>query len=48
MDPKSWIGARARISPYELIFWVAAAVIPFVFFEHYLSLAASVAVAALF
>ena len=48
MEPKSWIRARARISPYEIVFWIAAAVIPFVFFEHYLSLAASVAVAALF
>lgn len=48
MDPKSWIRAKARISPYEAIFWIAAAVIPFAFFEDYLSLAASVAVTALF
>lgn len=39
---------KARISAYEPIFWVAIAVIPFVAFENYLSLAASIAIAATF
>lgn len=48
MEPHSWIKAKARLSPYEVLFWAAAAIVPFIFFESYLSLAASVAVAALF
>ena len=47
-NPKDWIRAKARISLYEVAFWIAAAIIPFAFFESYLSLAASVAVTALF
>ena len=48
MNPQSWIKSRARISPFEVIFWIACAALPFMFFESYLSLAASVAITALF
>jgi branched-chain amino acid transport system permease protein len=48
MDPKEWMRRRTRISIFEPLFWIGAAAIPFVFFPNYLSLAASVAVAALF
>lgn len=48
MDPQAWIKRHARISPFELVFWIACAALPFMFFETYMSLAAAIAITALF
>jgi branched-chain amino acid transport system permease protein len=48
MDPQEWMRRRAAISVFEPLFWILAVAIPFLLFPNYLSLAASVAVAALF
>ncbi len=48
MDPKTWIRRRERISIFEILFWLAALVLPYAFFPTYLSLASQIAVAAAF
>jgi branched-chain amino acid transport system permease protein len=45
--PQAWLRRQARWSPYELAFWLAA-LLPFLLFPTYLTLASQIAIAALF
>lgn len=47
-SPQKWLARKARISPFEIAFWLAAAIIPYVFFPTYLSLASQIAITAIF
>ena len=47
-DPHLWLRRKARISPYEIVFWIAALVVPYLFFPKYLALASQVAIMASF
>jgi branched-chain amino acid transport system permease protein len=46
-SPQAWLRRQARWSPYELAFWLAA-LLPFLLFPTYLTLASQIAIAALF
>jgi len=46
-DPQKWIASRSRWSVFEIVFWLAA-LLPFLLFPTYLTLASQVAIAALF
>jgi branched-chain amino acid transport system permease protein len=48
IDPHRWLRRRARLSPYEVAFWLAALCVPYLFFPTYLSLASQIAITALF
>src|SRR5262245_1810416 len=43
-----WLRRRSRWSPAEIAFWLAALVLPFLFFPSYLTLASQIAITALF
>src|SRR5688572_3965496 len=46
-EPLAWLRRRSRISVFEIAFW-AAAIVPFILFPTYLTLASHIAIAALF
>jgi branched-chain amino acid transport system permease protein len=46
-DPQAWLRRRSRWSPFEIVFWLAA-LVPFLVFPTYLTLASQIAIAALF
>ena len=48
IDPHRWLSHKARISPYEIAFWLAAVIVPYVFFPKYLALASQIAIMATF
>lgn len=48
IDPQKWLRNKARISPYEIAFWIAALIIPYAFFPNYLALASQIAATAIF
>lgn len=46
-DVQGWLAAQSRWSPYEIAFWLAA-LVPFILFPSYLTLASQIAITALF
>jgi branched-chain amino acid transport system permease protein len=46
-DPLGWLARQSRVSPFEIVFWLAA-LLPFLLFPTYLNLANQIAIAALF
>jgi len=46
-DVQTWLARQSRWSPYEIAFWIAA-LVPFVLFPSYLTLASQIAITALF
>ena len=46
-DPQAWLQRQSRWSPFEIAFWLAA-LLPFLLFPTYLTLASQIAIAALF
>jgi branched-chain amino acid transport system permease protein len=47
LEPHEWMRRRSRLSPFEVLFWLAT-LLPFILFPTYLPLASQVAIAALF
>jgi branched-chain amino acid transport system permease protein len=47
LEPHDWLKAQSRWSVYEIAFWLAA-LLPFLLFPSYLTLASQIAIAALF
>ena len=47
-DPHLWLRHKARVSPYEVAFWIAALIVPYVLLPKYLALASQIAIMATF